>query len=87
MSIRAMTDPRRKRSRNKPEAPAGHPTNCSCGRYQECSCEPIETVTYTEFGVPCPTCGTLCNSVKTTVTQGKSGGATAEYTPVANSNT
>lgn len=35
-----------------------------------------------EFNVPCPTCGSLCNSTKKTVTEGKMGGSSAVFVPV-----
>lgn len=46
-----------------------------------------EHIVREESDVPCPTCGTLCDVKTTTIIKGKEGSATAEYTPVANTNT
>lgn len=67
--------------------PPGSGTRRPHGYEARITTEPRETTILEEFNVPCPTCGTLCNSVKTTTIQGKSGEMTAEYTPVANPNT
>lgn len=49
--------------------------------------EDKEVILRWKYNLPCPTCGTPCNAIITTITQGNIGSATAEYTPVANTNT
>lgn len=44
------------------------------------------TVITEKYNIPCPTCGTSCDAVYTSVTQGRSGGVNAEYTPITNIN-